>query len=269
MKFHIITAVWNAAEFFEGYAQSIISQQEDYTVTVLDDASTDGTRDMADKICTENDWDFLWTTENQGVPLTQWTATHAIERDPEDVFVFVDGDDQLAPGALTRLRRHYDADPLLQMTYGQYRSQPFSHTCSLAGPYPQDVIDRRAYREHSLLGRGIPWNHLRTVRCGLFQQLDEEDFQFADGEWYRMSADAAVMYPCLELAAGHFKFIDEVLYIYNSENPLSEWRKAPREGDRVHQDILHRPPKVRVDYDPSYSATRLRFQRGLKDPQPV
>lgn len=261
MKFKIITAVWNARDFFEGCAKSILSQTEPYDIIVIDDDSTDGTTDLAAKICQENNWLFHAHNHNTGVPYGHWEATHLIPHEPDDVFVFVDGDDQLAPNALTRLRSHYDDQTLL--TYGQYRSEPFSPTCSLAGPYPQDVINRRAYREHSLLGRGIPWNHLRTVRCSIFDQLSETDFQFRTGEWYRMSGDAAVMYPCLELAGDNFKFIPEVLYIYNSENPLSEWRKAPREGDRVHQDVLHRKPKVPVEYDPTPEAARLREIRGM------
>lgn len=263
MQFHIITAVWNSAAFFEGCARSILSQQDDYTVTVVDDCSTDGTTEIAAKVCLENGWTFLNHDENQGVPYTHYQATHFRQFPDDDVFVFVDGDDKLAPRALRRLRQHYTTNPKLQLTYGQYRSDPFSPTCSLAGPYPQNVIDRRAYREHSLLGRGIPWNHLRTVRCGLFYQLEAQDFQFESGEWYRMSGDAAVMYPCLELAGDDFKFIEDVLYIYNSENPLSEWRKAPREGDRVHQDVLHRKPKVPVMYDPDPATRLLRQRRGL------
>lgn len=268
MQFHIITAVWNSRPFIEGCLESVIAQNDDYTITIVDDASTDGTRQVVETYCAENGWIFTPNDTNMGVPYSHYSATHFNQWPDDDVFVFLDGDDQLAPRALRRLRNYYHSDPDLQLTYGQYRSEPFSPTCSLAGPYPQDVIERRAYREHSLLGRGIPWNHLRTMKCGLFYQLEIQDFQFLDGEWYRMSGDAAVMYPCLELAGDNFRFLEDTLYVYNSENPLSEWRKAPREGDRVHQDVLHRRPKVPVVYDASYSATRLRFQRGLKDPQP-
>ncbi len=262
MRFKIVTAVWNSKDWFSACAESILSQEERYDVIVIDDASTDGTAEDVAKYCAENRWQCYFNETNLGVPHNHWAAINLIWAEPEDVVVFVDGDDRLEEGALTKLRGYYDDDTLL--TYGQYRSEPFSPTCSLAGPYPQDVIDRRAYREHSLLGRGIPWNHLRTVRYSVLSQLTEKDFQFANGEWYRMSGDAAVMYPCLELAGDNFKFIDEVLYVYNSENPQSEWRKAPREGDKVHQDVLHRKPKVPVVYDSDPRATQLRIQRGLR-----
>lgn len=268
MQFHIITAVWNSVDFIDGCADSILSQQDNYTVTVVDDASTDGTKEKVHMLGFKHGWNFILHNKNTGVPKVHWEATHHVIQPDDDVFVFVDGDDKLAPRALRRLRQYYDRNPALQLTYGQYRSDPFSPTCSLAGPYPEDVIARRAYREHSLLGRGIPWNHLRTMKCGLFYQLTEADFQFADGEWYAMSSDAAVMYPCLELAGDNFQFIPDVLYIYNSENPLSEWRKAPREGDRVHQDVLHCRPKCEVGYDQHPQAARLRKARGMKELQP-
>jgi glycosyltransferase involved in cell wall biosynthesis len=261
MRFKIITAVWNSRDWIHGCAQSVLNQNEDYDVIMVDDGSTDGTSQLVEMICEQNGWQYHLNPENRGVPINHWMAISTLVAKPEDVLVFVDGDDRLEAGALTKLKGYYEKDTLL--TYGQYRSDPFSPTCSLAGPYPQDVIDRRAYREHSLLGRGIPWNHLRTVRYEIASQLTEKDFQFRDGEWYRMSSDAAVMYPCLELAGDNFKFIPEVLYVYNSENPLSEWRKAPRDGDRVHQDVLHRTPKVTVVYDPDPKAVALRIQRGL------
>lgn len=241
MIFRIVVAVWNAKPFFAGCVDSIQKQREPYDVYVIDDASTDGTSDMVRQLDEISPWHCSVNSQNLGVPPNHWRMISEMKAFPEDVVVFVDGDDQLMEGALTKLRGYYEDDT--QLTYGQYRSEPFSSTCSLAGPYPQDVISRRAYREHTRLGRGIPWNHLRTVRYETISQLTEQDFQFKNGEWYTVSSDAAVMYPCLELAGDRFKFIDEVLYIYNSENPLSEWRKNPREGDRVHQDIIHRPPK--------------------------
>lgn len=262
MRFRIVVAVWNSIDWFQGCADSISTQNEAIDVTVVDDASTDGTSDLVVKIGEARGWNWFVNEANRGVPYNHQATIETMEAASDDVIVFVDGDDQLAPGALTTLRRYYE-DPSLLLTYGQYRSEPFSPTCSLAGPYPQDVIARRAYREHALLGRGIPWNHLRTVRWSVLSQLTEQDFQFTNGEWYRMSADAAVMYPCLELAGDNFKFVPEVLYVYNSENPLSEWRKAPRDGDRVHQDVLHRKPKVQVVYEQTPEAVRLRALRGM------
>lgn len=263
MRFKIVTAVWNSVNFFEGCADSISAQTEDYDVYVMDDGSTDGTADLVRRIAFERNWHWGTRPHNLGVPQSHWWALQEMRADaqPEDVVVFVDGDDQLAPGALTRLKSYYDDDT--NMTYGQYRSEPFSPTCSLAGPYPQDVINRRAYREHSLLGRGLCWNHLRTARWRIISQLTEKDFQFHHGEWYSMSSDAVVMYPCLELSGDNFKFIPEVLYIYNSENPLSEWRKAPRDGDRVHQDVLKRQPKCEVQYEQTEEARNLRRLRGM------
>lgn len=264
MRFKIVVAVWNSIEWFEGCAKSILEQVEDYDVLVVDDASTDGTAELVEEICLANGWGFHLNSINRGVPCNHWYAIQALQPEPEDVLVFVDGDDQLMPGALSRLVYYY-GDETTQLTYGQYRSVPHSPTCSLAGPYPDDVIQRRAYREHSMLGRGIPWNHLRTVRYDLFSQLTVDDFLDATGSFYRASADAVVMYPCLELAGDNFKFIPEPLYLYNSENPLSEWRKDPREGDKVHQHVLHRKPKVPVQYENTREARRMRLMRGLRE----
>ena len=46
-----------------------------------------------------------------------------------------------------------------------------------------------------------------------------------DGNFFDVTWDMAFMFPMLEMAAGHFKFIPDVLYVYNQGNVLNDFRQ--------------------------------------------
>lgn len=243
MRFKIITAVWNAGRFFDRYVESIASQDyPNYDVFIVDDASTDGTAQKVEQACEQHGWQYRINDINRGALFNQVSAIRSSDCKPEDVLVFVDGDDRLAHDRVLERLEHYYSDGTL-LTYGQYRPDPPSRTCSLAGPYPQHIWDSRDFRGSSARGEGIWWNHLRTFKYEVFQHLTDDDFLDANGDWYKTATDAVLMYPCIELAWPHVKFIDEVLYIYTSDNNISDWRRWPRQCDRDHEHVLSKPPK--------------------------
>jgi hypothetical protein len=75
--------------------------------------------------------------------------------------------------------------------------------------------------------RHAPWvtSHLRTFYAGLFKRIKLSDLLY-DGNFIPCSADFAMMYPMLEMAAERSKFIPDVLYVYNRQNPISYFRIA-------------------------------------------
>jgi hypothetical protein len=48
------------------------------------------------------------------------------------------------------------------------------------------------------------------------------DLKDKNGNYYEMAGDCAFMYPMLELARERTKFINDVLYVYNRTNPISD-----------------------------------------------
>lgn len=245
MRFKIITAVYNAADFFPRCAASLAAQNHgDYEVIVIDDASDDGTRDLVQTICRQNRWPCILQPENRGALFNQVHGIRALDCQDEDVLVFVDGDDRLAhPDVLNRLEHYYSLGA--ELTFGQYEPDPPSRTCTLAAEYPAEIMEKRNFRKVAAMKGGIYWNHLRTFKYKIFKQLTDDDFKDAKGGWYKTATDAALMYPCIELAAPNVTFIPEVLLYYTSNNDLSDWRRWPRQCDRDHEHILARPPKVR------------------------
>ena len=244
MRFKIVTATRNSEPWIERCLTSIRDQcYPDFDVFVTVDPSNDDTAAVAGKFCEREGWGFKANTERLFACHNQVNAIRAMDDgDPEDVIVFVDGDDYLAHSrVLDRLVHHYSDGTLL--TYGSYRSEPFSPTCAIPCAYPREVIERGTYRRFIAQGGGVRFNHLRTFRYRLFNHLDDSDFQDDNGEWFTTVTDTAMMIPCMELAGARFKCLTEVLLVYNSENSESEWRVKPRQVDADNDCILRKPAK--------------------------
>lgn len=246
--FKIIVTGWKAGPWAERCLQSIIAQTyPHYEVIVTDDASDDPALSaLLQRYCEQYGWNLILNVRHCGALFNQVRAIRRIARDEDDVIVFLDMDDRFAhPHVLEYLAQVY-ADRSIQLTYGSYIPIPPSSTCIPAQPYPPWVIRENAYRRFALMperGGGIFWNHLRTFRFRLFQALDESDFIGPDGRYYQCGGDAALMFPCLELSGGHFRFIGEILYHYTSNNPNSDWRIRGRETWENVLHILRKPPK--------------------------
>ena len=237
--FKLIVAGYNCEKYVERCLKSISAQTyTDYSVCVVNDASTDGTQS---KIISSVGvgWPVIQRAENAGALRSQHEGIIALDPQDGDVIVWVDLDDALAsPDALDCLNFHYTPDT--PMTYGSYQSVPYSETCPQPMRYPVECERANDYR--NLSHWGIRYNHLRTVKWDLYKQLDVERDFMVDGEWMNLASDTAVMIPCLEMSGGNYKFITDVLYSYSSDNALSEWRKAPHGTDQMH-DHLRRMPK--------------------------
>lgn len=251
-QFLIVSAGHNAAPWVDKCIMSVAEQQYGhFRMVLVDDASTDGSADVIRRTLANLDDDrftLIANDERKGAMFNQVHAIRQMAPADDDVIVWLDSDDRLAHGnVLSRLRSYYNgpgvAGDCVLMTYGQYKSEPFSPTCNPAFAYPPEVIAHSDYRAFTHRGGGIRFNHLRTVMAKLFYAMDDTDFQDGHGNWFQSCCDAAVMIPALELADGRFRFIEEVLYAYNSENPSSDWRRHPKQVDDDHHHILYRLQK--------------------------
>ena len=99
--------------------------------------------------------------------------------------------------------------------------------------YPQEIIESGDFRKDP------HWraSHLRTFKHKLASQLHEEDLIDEDGQYYEMTWDQALMFPMMEMARERIKFISDILYVYNDENPIND-HKVDRQkqidtGDRI------------------------------------
>ena len=243
--------------------ESVFSQKnQTWTLTYINDASTDGTgkvaedyakrRGMADK-CT-----FINNETNRGALANLHDVISTCP--PKKVVVLIDGDDEVThEHVLDRIAKeylHHDA----WLTYGTYVQWPGGHHGVCAHFSPSDMKHRRF---RTLRFRA---SHLRTFRAKLFQKINPDDLKihgsFCKGGW-----DLAIMFPMLEMASrGHVRYIRDVLYHWNHVNPISD--------NRVHLDeqaaavawtkSKPRYPALRSLFDDECNRSSNEFWRLMK-----
>jgi hypothetical protein len=243
-KFRIITATYGVpVEWLQWSLDSIDTQAwpvDDVQVcVVVDDARKfPELAQFAQQYCEARSWCFILRDGRYGSVRNQYDAVHAICHDPEDVVVWVDGDgDQLAhPQVLNILDSWYAKG--FDVTYGSYRPFPPSPTSQQARPWPEAAIRDNSYRWHARYGGGICFNHLRTMKYKLIQQMSEADFKDQDGKWIMAAADSVFMFPALELSRGNHKCIPAILLNYHADHEGSEWRAKGNPSDIANDIVL-------------------------------
>lgn len=252
MTFKIISTGWNIdPAFIETTLNSIKAQTvTDYYVSVAYEAT--GRRDPAVQklgdltslglngsgIIRYPENGYLYDVRNR------YEATVAADIQDEDIIVTLDldGDAFTTANVLAHLVEVYK-DPNILLTYGSYRSVPFSSTCSQAEAYPDEVVANRSYRAYGL----HLFNHLRTMKGKVFNSIPVDQFHFSEnhakaGQWYTKANDLSFTFCGLERVGPRFAVLPDILMDYNSENPNSAWRIASGEIDECALDFLSRPP---------------------------
>lgn len=240
-RFKVVVASRNVMRWLPACLNSIGEQSyTNYDVIVIDDASDPVQAGFIQDYCEKKGWTSVLNLERKGA---MYNHVQAIRNfcDPEDVVVFVDGDDRLANETVLQTLDEYYSTGNYDLTYGSYISVPFSKTCEQARPYPEEVIRKRRFRRHTEK-YGLHVNHLRTVKAFLAQQLGDENFTMRDGTWFEACTDTALMIPCLELAGPRHAVIPEILYHYNSENPQSDWRTKLNKIREIDKHIYSMEP---------------------------
>jgi len=218
--FVIVVPSYNNSSFCQQNILSILHQQyENYRVIFIDDASKDDTYDkvkaLVDGSPKKDKVVLIKNTENQGSLKNLYQAINSCK--DQEIIVRVDGDDQLAqPFVLKKLNKVY-ADPNVWMTYGNYLDTPtYKQKPQLCQKFPKTVLRTQRFRQYKWVT-----SHLHTFYAGLFKKISPDHLK-KDGQFLPVAGDVAIILPMLEMASGHFQFIEDILYLYNRSNPLSD-----------------------------------------------
>ena len=215
--FVIIIPSYNNKNWYKRNLDSVLSQRyKRYRVIYLDDCSSDGTGTFVQQYIAAHDVDnkitLIKNTQRKGALANLYCAIHSC--DDNEIVVTLDGDDCFAhEHVLSILARAY-RDPEIWLTYGQYIDLWGGLGCCREIDY--HVIRQNLYRKKPNAA-----SHLRTFYAWLFKAIKLEDMLYR-GAFFSMTWDWAMMYPMLEMSGGRFKFIPNILYIYNTDNPLND-----------------------------------------------
>lgn len=246
MRFKIISVGWTCAEWLEQTLRSVERQSVDnWDIWITYDPSDDDGADRIRAWCDQRDerWNYQINTVQQFAVRNQYEAIRALDPQDDDIVVFLDLDgDMLAhEDVLLHLGEYYEDGTLV--TYGSYRPVPDMGTSPPAVPFPEHVVSSGRYREQMLTGICC-FNHLRTMKGSVVNAIPENQFKFASGkagQWYTIGTDYIFMAPALELAAGRYKHIPEVLLLYNHDNPHADYLTHSVDSFKCVQDCLRRP----------------------------
>jgi glycosyltransferase involved in cell wall biosynthesis len=225
----VVVPSYNNEDWYDKNLESIFMQEyENYYVIYIDDCSTDKTYELVKNYIhaahQEHRVKLVRNQTRQGHLYNHIEAVYMAE--PHAIIVHIDGDDWLRLDEHKRtdvfkmINRIYD-DPTVWLTYGSYYRYPYGNlgTCKL---FPPDVILDASYREFEWVS-----SHLRTFYGWLFRSIKLEDFIYTgDSPTYQdrfwpAAADLSFMFPMLEMAAGRFFYVSDVVYAYNRANVLN------------------------------------------------
>jgi glycosyltransferase involved in cell wall biosynthesis len=217
---------------------SLLNQDYDnYSVYIINDCSTDDTSaKIKDYIKSHPYGARAVVIDNNKRLGAMANYYHVISSLDDHVIVLnVDGDDWLSgPHVLAYINEIYNSDNIW-LTYGQYQEYPSGNIGFCAG-YPKSVILNNSYRKH-----GLPVSHLRTYYAWLFKKIDPRDLMYKN-RFVQVTCDKVLMTPMIEMSGGRFKCIQDVLYIYNANNPISDMRIAGPQQAMIRDRVFALSP---------------------------
>lgn len=247
----IVVPSYNNAQWYKRNLDSICFQNYDnYRVIYIDDCSEDGTGALVAAYIDEHGLHdkviLICNRTNCGAMANHYKAAWMCADD--EIIVHVDGDDWLAHNnVLIRVNDEYQ-NPYVWLTYGQFERFPDGQK-GYCRPMQSAVIQWNAYRECDWIT-----SHLRTFYAGLFKQIKLRDFIY-EGGYFPVTCDMAMFFPLLELAGKHMRCIPDVLYMYNEQTELNDYKK--RLLLQLHCDkVIRSRPK----YQPA-----LSYKRSVAD----
>lgn len=214
----VVIPSYNNIECYEKNLESVCFQQYDnFRVIYIDDCSVDGTGDAVERYIKEHNLEnkvtLIKNKKRRGALANLYDAIHSC--DDHEIIINLDGDDWFKhENALTIINNAY-TDSNVWLTYGQYEFYP-SGKLGRCRSIPQEAIDNASYREYEWV-TSAP----RTFYAWLFKKIEIEDLLY-EGAFFPVAWDLAFMFPMLEMSGGKFKFIADVVYVYNWATPYND-----------------------------------------------
>lgn len=255
-SFVIIIPSYKNATFYKKNIDSAITQNYDkskFRIVYIDDWSPDDTAIYVEKYIKEKNITNIVLRKNRlrrGAMGNLWSEINLC--DPNEIVVMLDGDDALKdPDVLKYLNEVYQ-DNNVWLTYGQYECDPIKYGLGFAADYSDEIKKERDYRREFLA------THLRTYYAWLFQNIKMQDLVF-DDVFATMTWDCAIMFPSLEMCGTKYKFISKILYKYNMENPLSDFKTDPTLMFFMADYYKKQKPKYAQLSSPKFIANKGRY----------
>jgi glycosyltransferase involved in cell wall biosynthesis len=210
----ILTTTYNCEKYVETCLTSIKNQTlTDFTCYITDDLSTDGTVDKIKKIIEGDDRFILIENEKKMYQVGNYDQViRGLNIDDNEICIEVDGDDWLPNSGVFKKILDVYSDENVWMTSGSFK---YSNGRSGFAKPPHSFTNVR--------NQTFTLSHLRTWKSWLWKKILPEDLRDELGNYWDISGDLAFMFPMFEMCGEKsFRFLNDILYVYNDRNPLNE-----------------------------------------------
>lgn len=236
----VIVGVNNGASLAKTLASVFAQNYENYRVVYIDDASDDGSFDLARDLIYDSDHvgqvTLVQNETRLGILANVCRAVQGLE--DREIVVVLHGENWLAhEWVLQRLNAYY-ANSDLWLSYAQSRDYPTYQlgTC-------------REWKEAAFRNQPFTPSHLNVFYAGLFKKIRESDF-ISGGKFLTACSEMAYMIPMFEMAKDHFQFIPEILCINNRQAGYKEDREAQLRCEKFVRALDPYPPLLTINEAP-------------------
>ena len=242
-NYKIIVPFYNVEDWIPKCIDSVERQQyRKFHCRLIDDKSTDKSFLIAKMLSWENsNFSVVENNSKQYALANIVEAIESLKCDDEDVIIIIDGDDWFSSTTVLQKLNEIYSDENCLMTYGSYCYSPSGQRGIEPSEYPKEVIENNAFREDQWRA-----SHLRTFKYKLWKNLKKEDLCDDGGNYYPMTYDQAIMLPLLEMAGDRSKFISDIMYVYNRNNPNNVDKNKATKQYAIAQEIRSKPKHQRI-----------------------
>lgn len=235
----IVISTRNSVDYVTKCLDSAISQDyPNYEIIFLDAQSNDGTYEKAKEF--EPQFEKIKILQNKVRKYQGENIRIGTEMSPEkSIIITLDGDDWFPhSNVLSKINSVYN-ETGCWMTYGTYVEHPYRDVSNIYHEYPLEVRTNKTFRQHRWLA-----SHLRTFRRELFLKINPEDMKDpTTNDYVSMAPDLSFQFPMLEMCdVDKSKYIPDILYVYNRENPMNESKINQDEINRIEQMLRSKKP---------------------------
>ena len=210
----ILTTTYNCENYVEKSLLSIMGQRfKNFKCYITDDLSTDNTIDVIIKTISGDDR-FILIENKQKMyqPGNYDQVIRGLNISDDEICVEIDGDDWLPNSNVLSFINDVYKDENVWMTSGSFKYH--DGRPGFANP-PRNFTNVR--------NQTFTLSHMRTWKSWLWKKINQEDLKDGSGKYWSVAGDLSFMFPMLEMSGkSHFKYIPDVLYIYNESNPLND-----------------------------------------------
>ena len=242
--FNIIIPFYNAERWLSRCLKTVKGQDYDnYRAIIVNDCSTDDSNLVIQKEIEGNDkFSLIVTDKNGGALNSTYVGIENAKPDDEDVIIVLDGDDWFAKKNVLEILDDVYSNNDCLMTYGSYIEYPSYVRGKFSVKLPEIVTKNKLFRTSQWMT-----SHLRTFKYKLWKNVRREDVLNSDGEIYAMAGDMPVIFPMLEMAEERSFFIEEILHVYNRDNPLNEDKVNHGLQLSIEQEVRNKPVYPRLE----------------------